>query len=178
MFITDGKPGLKELIQDIFTNVEVSECTFHMKVNLMKRLGGHKDKKVILGLLFGFLAVTNNTEKYKVGMEAIKDMSEDAYNFLTKTHSVSDWAASQFKCDHYGVTASSWCESLHSVYTRRHFKEASLCDFMCSAYNNTVNLLCSRRVNIINKPADGLCLHKRDWRCTRKSKRGQDSSTG
>ena len=66
----------------------------------------------------------NNTEKYKVGMEAIKDMSEDAYNFLTKTHSVSDWAASQFKYDHYGVTASSWCESLHSVYTRRHFKEA------------------------------------------------------
>ena len=61
-------------------------------------------------MLFGFLAVTNNTEKYKVGMEAIKDMSEDAYNFLTKTHSVSDWAASQFKCDHYGVTASSWCE--------------------------------------------------------------------
>ena len=44
-----------------------------MKVNLMKRLGGHKDKKAILGL-FGFLAVTNNTEKYKVGMEAIKDM--------------------------------------------------------------------------------------------------------
>ena len=68
VFITDGKPGLKELIQDIFTNVEVSECTFHMKVNLMKRLGGHKDKKAILGL-FGFLAVTNNTEKYKVGME-------------------------------------------------------------------------------------------------------------
>ena len=29
VFITDGKPGLKELIQDIFTNVEVSECTFH-----------------------------------------------------------------------------------------------------------------------------------------------------
>ena len=43
-----------------FTNVEVSECTFHMQVNLMKRLGGHKDKKAILGL-FGFLAVTNNT---------------------------------------------------------------------------------------------------------------------
>ena len=47
--------------------------------------------------------VTNNTEKFKVGMEAIKDMSEDTYNFLTKTHSVSDWAASQFKHDHYGV---------------------------------------------------------------------------
>ena len=178
VFITDGKPGLKELIQDIFTNVEVSECTFHMKVNLMKRLGGHKDKKAILGL-FGFLAVTNNTEKYKVGMEAIKDMSEDAYNFLTKTHSVSDWAASQFKYDHYGVTASSWCESLHSVYTRRHFKEASLCDFMCSVYNYTVNLLCSRRDNIItNKPADGTVLTQRDWKCTRKSKRGQNSSTG
>ena len=55
VFITDGKPGLKELIQDIFTNVEVSECTFHMKVNLMKRLGGHKDKKAILGLLLGSL---------------------------------------------------------------------------------------------------------------------------
>ena len=129
----------------------------YMKVNLMKRLGGHKDKKAILGL-FGFLVVTNNTEKYKVGMEAIKDMSEDAYNFLTKTHSVSDWAASQFKCDHYGVTASSWCESLHSVYTRRHFKEASLCDFMCSVYNYTVNLLCSRRDSINNKPADGTVL--------------------
>ena len=48
----------------------------HMKVNLMKRLGGHKDKKAILGLLFGFLAVTNNIEKFKVGMEAIKDMSQ------------------------------------------------------------------------------------------------------
>ena len=46
-----------------------------MKVNLMKRLGGHKDKQAILGL-FGFLAVTNNTEQYKVGMEAIKDMSQ------------------------------------------------------------------------------------------------------
>ena len=31
-------------------NVEVSECTFHMKVSLMKRLGGHKDRKAILGL--------------------------------------------------------------------------------------------------------------------------------
>ena len=61
--------------------------------------------------------------------------------------------------DHYGVTASSWCESLHSVYTRRHFKEASLCDFICSVYNNyTVNLLSSRRDNIINKPADGTVL--------------------
>ena len=44
-----------------------------MKVNLMKRLGGHKDKKAILGC-FGFPAMTNNTEKYKAGMEAIKDM--------------------------------------------------------------------------------------------------------
>ena len=52
VFITDGKPGLKELIQDIFTNVEVSECTFHMKVNLMKRLGGHKDKKAILRVVW------------------------------------------------------------------------------------------------------------------------------
>ena len=69
----------------------------------MKRLGEHKDKKAILGL-FGFLAMTNNTQRsFKIGMEAIKDVSEDAYNFLTKTHSVSDWAASQFKCDHYGM---------------------------------------------------------------------------
>ena len=62
VFITDGKPGLKELIQNIFTNVEVSECTFHMKVNLMKRLGGHNDKKAILGL-FGFLAVWQTTQR-------------------------------------------------------------------------------------------------------------------
>ena len=51
VFITGRKPGLKELIKGIFTNVEVSECTFHMKVSLMKRLGGHKDKKSILGLI-------------------------------------------------------------------------------------------------------------------------------
>ena len=31
-------------------------------------------------------------------------LPEDAYNFLTETHSVSDWAASQFKHDHYGVS--------------------------------------------------------------------------
>ena len=54
VFITDGKPGLKELIH-IFTNVEMSECTFHMKVNLTKRLGGHKDKKAILGFLDSLL---------------------------------------------------------------------------------------------------------------------------
>ena len=35
----------------------------HMKVNLMKRLGGHKDKKAILGLLFGFLAVINRQHR-------------------------------------------------------------------------------------------------------------------
>ena len=63
VFITDGKPGLKELIQGTFSNVEVSECTFHMKVSLTKRLGGHKDKKVILWF---FASVTNNTKKFKV----------------------------------------------------------------------------------------------------------------
>ena len=34
-----------------FTNVEVSECTFFMKVSLMKKLGKHKDKKAILVLI-------------------------------------------------------------------------------------------------------------------------------
>ena len=52
----------------------------------------------------------NNTEKFKVGMEVIKGhVPEDAYNFLTETHSVSDCAALQFKYDHHGVL------SLHSV---------------------------------------------------------------
>ena len=51
VFITDGKPGLKELIQGTFSNVEVSECTFHMKVSLLRRLEKHKDKKAILGLI-------------------------------------------------------------------------------------------------------------------------------
>ena len=50
VLITDGKLGLKELIQGTFTNVEVSECTFFMKINLLKRLEGYKDKKAILGL--------------------------------------------------------------------------------------------------------------------------------
>ena len=59
----------------------------HMKVNLMKRLGGHKDKKAILGL-FGFLAVTSNTEKYKVGMEAIKDMSQKMPTTSLQRHTV------------------------------------------------------------------------------------------
>ena len=37
-------------------------------------------------------------------------------------------------------------------------KETTLCDFMYSVYNNnTVNLLCSRRDNII-KPVDGTVL--------------------
>ena len=107
-----------------------------MKVNLMKRLGGHKDKKAILGL-FGFLAVTNNTEKYKVGMEAIKDMSEDAYNFLTKTHSVSDWAASQFKYDHYGVTASSWCVRVCTQCTQGDTSRRLHCVTSCAVFTTT-----------------------------------------
>ena len=63
------------------------------------------------------------------------------------------------------------CESLHSVYTRRHFKEAILCHFMCSVYNNyTVNLLCSRRDKISsnNKPANGTVLTQKGLRCTRR----------
>ena len=56
VFITDGKPGLKELIQDIFTNVDVSECTFYMmKVNLMKRLGGHRKRRPFWGCLGSLL---------------------------------------------------------------------------------------------------------------------------
>ena len=101
---------------------------------------------------------------------------EDAYNFLAKTHSVSDWAASQFKHDHYGVTTSSWCESLDSVYTKRHFKEASLCDFMCSVYNYTVNLLCSRRDSIINKPADGTVLTQKGLEVYKKVKERSEMS--
>ena len=63
------------------------------------------------------------------------------------------------------------CESLHSVYTRRHFKEASLCDFMCSVYNYTVDLLCSRRDNItINKPADGTVLTQKGLEVYKKVK--------
>ena len=57
--------------------------------------------------------MTSSTEKFKVGMEVIKDMfPEDAHNFLTETHSVSDCAASQFKHDHYCVL------SLHPVGVR------------------------------------------------------------
>ena len=52
--------------------------------------------------------------------------------------------------------------SLHSVYTIRHFKEATLCGFMCSVYNNnTVNLLCSRGDKIIIKSVEGLYLHQK-----------------
>ena len=47
------------------------------------------------------------------------------------------------------------------MYTIRHFKEATLCGFMCSVYNNyTVNLLCSRGDNII-KSVEGLYLHQK-----------------
>ena len=47
VFITDGKSGLKKLIQGIFTNIEVSECTFStMKVSLMKRLSARVDRMV------------------------------------------------------------------------------------------------------------------------------------
>ena len=55
VFITDEKSGLKELIQGTFSNVEVSECTFHMKVSLLRRLEKHKDRKAILGLFLDFL---------------------------------------------------------------------------------------------------------------------------
>ena len=42
----------------------------------------------------------------------------------------------------------------------RHFKEATLCDFMCSVYNNYImNLLCCRRDNINStKLAEGTVL--------------------
>ena len=57
------------------------------------------------------------------------------------------------------------------MYTRRHFKEASLCDFMCSVYNYTVNLLCSRRDNIIvNKPADGTVVTQKGLEVYKKVK--------
>ena len=138
VFITDGKPGLKELIHDIFTNVEVSECTFHMKVNLMKRLGGHKDKKAILGL-FGFLAVTNKQHREVQSRNGGHQgyVTEDAYNFLTKTHSVSDWTASQFKCDHYGVTASSWCERVCTQCTQGDASRRLHCVISCAVFTTT-----------------------------------------
>ena len=41
---------------------------------------------------------------------------------------------------------------------------------MCSTYNYTVNLLCSRRDNIINKPADGTVLTQKGLEVCKKVK--------
>ena len=41
---------------------------------------------------------------------------------------------------------------------------------MCSVYNYTVNLLCSRRDNIINKPADGTVLTQKGLEVYKKVK--------
>ncbi|KAL5729074.1 hypothetical protein ACHQM5_002076 [Ranunculus cassubicifolius] len=96
--ISDQQKGLVEMVKEILPKVEHRNCARHVYANYRKNHGGAKLKKY-----FWKACKTGNGEHHKNLMGKIRDLKEEAYDYLAKNehykHFSRAWFEHHSKCD-------------------------------------------------------------------------------